>query len=69
MQRHTSHVRQIAVEAVLGARFKRLAFPDAPPPGAPEMIAYWDAPIQRNGLISQPFIDQLTAVGKALGRR
>ena len=25
-------------EAVPGARFKRLAFPDAPPPGAPEMI-------------------------------
>jgi pyruvate dehydrogenase E1 component beta subunit len=27
-------------EAVPGARFKRLAFPDAPPPGAPEMINY-----------------------------
>lgn len=27
-------------EAVPGARFKRLAFPDAPPPGAPEMIGY-----------------------------
>ncbi|NQT83976.1 transketolase [bacterium] len=27
-------------EAVRGAQFKRLAFPDAPPPGAPEMINY-----------------------------
>jgi pyruvate/2-oxoglutarate/acetoin dehydrogenase E1 component len=27
-------------EAVPGARFKRLAFPDAPAPGAPEMINY-----------------------------
>lgn len=27
-------------EAVPGARFKRLAFPDAPAPGAPEMIGY-----------------------------
>lgn len=27
-------------EAVPGAIFKRLAFPDAPPPGAPEMINY-----------------------------
>ena len=27
-------------EAVPGAKFKRLAFPDAPPPGAPEMINY-----------------------------
>jgi len=27
-------------EAVPGVRFKRLAFPDAPPPGAPEMINY-----------------------------
>lgn len=27
-------------EAVPGARFKRLAFPDAPPPGAPEMIEF-----------------------------
>jgi pyruvate dehydrogenase E1 component beta subunit len=27
-------------EAVPGARFKRLAFPDAPAPGAPEMIHY-----------------------------
>jgi pyruvate dehydrogenase E1 component beta subunit len=27
-------------EAAPGARFKRLAFPDAPPPGAPEMINY-----------------------------
>jgi len=29
-----------AVEAVPGIRVKRLAFPDAPPPGAPEMIRY-----------------------------
>jgi len=29
-----------SVEAVPGAKFKRLAFPDAPPPGAPEMINY-----------------------------
>ena len=29
----------------------------------------WDVPIQKNGLISQPFIDQLTAIGKAIGRR
>ena len=29
-----------AAEAVPGAKFKRLAFPDAPPPGAPEMIKY-----------------------------
>lgn len=29
-----------AAEAVPGAMFKRLAFPDAPPPGAPEMINY-----------------------------
>ena len=27
-------------EAVPGVKFKRLAFPDAPPPGAPEMINY-----------------------------
>jgi len=33
-------------EAVPGAKVKRLAFPDAPPPGAPEMIAHMkvDAP-------------------------
>ena len=29
----------------------------------------WDVPIQPGGLISQPFLDQLTAVGKALRRR
>jgi pyruvate dehydrogenase E1 component beta subunit len=29
-----------AAEAAPGAKFKRLAFPDAPPPGAPEMINY-----------------------------
>lgn len=27
----------------------------------------WDVPIQSNGLMPQPFIEQLTAVGKALG--
>lgn len=27
-------------EGVPGARFKRIAFPDAPPPGAPEMFLY-----------------------------
>ncbi|MEW6237981.1 MAG: transketolase C-terminal domain-containing protein [Candidatus Omnitrophota bacterium] len=27
-------------EATSGVQFKRLAFPDAPPPGAPEMIGY-----------------------------
>ena len=32
-------------------------------------VITWDVPIQPNGLISQPFIDQLTAVGKTLGRR
>jgi hypothetical protein len=32
-------------------------------------VITWDVPIQKNGLISQPFIDQLTAIGKALGRR
>jgi len=26
----------------------------------------WDTPVQRNGLISQPFLDQLTAIGQAL---
>jgi len=29
----------------------------------------WDVPIQPNGLIAQPFIGQLTAVGKTLGPR
>ncbi len=29
----------------------------------------WDVPIQRNGLISQPFIEQLTAIGKSLNGR
>ena len=31
-------------------------------------ILTWDVPIQSNGLMSQPFMNQLTAVGKALGR-
>ena len=29
-------------------------------------VITWDAPIQPNGLISQPFFDQLTTVGKAV---
>jgi hypothetical protein len=29
-------------------------------------VITWDVPIQSSGLISQPFIDQLTAVGKAM---
>ncbi len=28
----------------------------------------WDVPVQANGLMSPPFIDQLTAVGRALGQ-
>jgi hypothetical protein len=32
-------------------------------------VLTWDVPIQSNGLISQPFIDQLNAVGKALDSR
>lgn len=32
-------------------------------------VITWDVPIQSNGLMSQPFMDQLTAVGKALGQR
>ena len=35
----TEIVARVA-EAVPGARFKRLAFPDAPAPGAPEMLGY-----------------------------
>ena len=31
-------------------------------------VVTWDVPTQRSGLISQPFMDQLTAIGKALGR-
>jgi protein involved in polysaccharide export with SLBB domain len=26
----------------------------------------WDVPIQRNGTISQPFIDQLNVIGKSM---
>ena len=29
-------------------------------------VVTWDVPILPNGLIAQPFLDQLTAVGKAL---
>ena len=29
----------------------------------------WDVPIQPNGLIAQPFVDQLSAVGRALAPR
>lgn len=32
-------------------------------------VITWDVPIQSNGLISQPFMEQLTAVGKALKNR
>ena len=32
-------------------------------------IITWDTPIQKNGLIARPFIDQLMAAGKALGAR
>ena len=28
----------------------------------------WDVPVQKNGLISKPFVEQLKAVGKALGK-
>jgi hypothetical protein len=31
-------------------------------------VITWDVPIQKSGLISQPFMDQLAAVGEALGR-
>jgi hypothetical protein len=32
-------------------------------------VITWDVPIQPNGLISEPFMEQLAAVGKALGGR
>lgn len=32
-------------------------------------VITWDVPIQRNGLIAQPFLDQLAAVGKALNKQ
>jgi hypothetical protein len=32
-------------------------------------VMTWDVPLQRSGLISQPFIDQLTAIGQAFRRR
>ena len=31
-------------------------------------VITWDVPIQKNGLISQPFMEQLTAIGKELSR-
>lgn len=31
-------------------------------------VITWDVPIQPNGLMSEPFMEQLAAVGKALGR-
>lgn len=31
-------------------------------------VITWDIPTQTNGLLSQPFLDQLSAVGKAVGR-
>jgi len=30
-------------------------------------VVTWDTPIQKNGTFAQPFVDQLTAIGKALG--
>jgi hypothetical protein len=32
-------------------------------------VITWDVPIQSSGLISQPFIDQLSRIGQALSRR
>ena len=32
-------------------------------------VITWDVPIQSSGLISQPFIDQLSTIGQALSRR
>jgi len=32
-------------------------------------VITWDVPVQSNGLMSQPFMDQLTALGKALNSR
>jgi alpha-L-fucosidase len=32
-------------------------------------VMTWDVPIQRDGLIARPFLDQLSAVGQALGRK
>jgi hypothetical protein len=32
-------------------------------------VITWDVPLQRNGLISQPFVDQLVALGKAMSKR
>jgi len=32
-------------------------------------VITWDVPIQKSGLISQPFLDQLTAVGRAFAVR
>ena len=32
-------------------------------------VITWDVPLQRDGLISQPFLDQLAAIGKALDRQ
>jgi hypothetical protein len=31
-------------------------------------VVTWDTPIQRNGTFAQPFLDQLAAIGRALGR-
>ena len=32
-------------------------------------VITWDVPIQKSGLILEPFIEQLTAVGKAISGR
>jgi hypothetical protein len=35
---------------------------------ASDGVLTWDVPVQKNGLISQPFLDQLRAVGKAVSK-
>ena len=32
-------------------------------------VVTWDVPIQPNGLISKPFMEQLTAIGKAVAQQ
>jgi hypothetical protein len=32
-------------------------------------VLTWDTPLQKNGLISQPFLDQLRAIGKAVAEK
>lgn len=54
---------QIHVLSFLGERWGM-----GSPRFSEEQVVAWNAPIQRNGLISPPFLAQLTAVGKALAR-